>query len=273
MIDVRGASRDSLASIRQVVTDLPGEAAELETAGVQLFGVSALLDDEAALRRALTDPARSASERNELAERLLRDRIGEDVLAVVSTAVKAGWARTRDLGDALEHAGILALVRSAEISGRLDDLEDELFRFARLIEGDPRLGQALTARGVPAERRVELARGLLAGKAQSATVRLVEQAVAAPRGLALTDALDSYGKVAAAWRNRLVAIVRTAIPLDQADRDRLARTLSRHYGHDIHLNVLLDPEVIGGLRVELGEEVIDGTVAGRLDDARRRLAG
>jgi F-type H+-transporting ATPase subunit delta len=97
--------------------------------------------------------------------------------------------------------------------------------------------------------------------------------VAAPRGLGLTEALDYYGKLAAAWRERLVATVRTAIPLDEADRERLARTLSRQYGHDIHLNVLLDPEVIGGLRVELGDEVIDGTIAGRLDDARRRLAG
>lgn len=273
MIDVRGASRDSLASVRQVVDDLPGDASDLESAGVQLFGVTALLDEEAALRRALTDPARAADERTGLADGLLSDRIGGDTRAVVTTAVKAGWARTRDLADALEHAGILAIIRSAEITGRLDDLEDELFRFARLIEGDPRLGQALTSRTVAAERRVELARGLLADKAQSATVRLVEQAVAAPRGLALTEALDHYGKLAAAWRDRLVATVRTAVPLDETDRDRLARTLSRQYGHDIHLNVLLDPEVIGGLRVELGDEVIDGTIAGRLDDARRRLAG
>ncbi|MEQ4204380.1 F0F1 ATP synthase subunit delta [Actinopolymorpha sp. B9G3] len=273
MIDFRGASRDSLASTRQVVKDLPGGAGELETAGSELFAVTALLDEETALRRALTDPARTPQERARLAEELLGNRIGADAQAVVTTAVKGAWARTRDLADALEHAGVLALIRSADSAGRLDDLEDELFRFARLIENDARLAQALTGRTLPVERRVELARGLLAGKAQPSTVRLVEQAVAAPRGLALTEALDGYGKVAAAWRERLVATVRSAVPLGQADRDRLARALSRQYGHDIHLNVLLDPEVIGGLRVELGDEVIDGTIAGRLDDARRRLAG
>jgi F-type H+-transporting ATPase subunit delta len=273
MIDVRGASRDSLASVRQVVKDLSGDAGELETVGTELFAVTAVLDSEAVLRRALTDPARASDERARLAEELFGGRVGADSLAVVTAAVKGAWARTRDLGDALEHAGVLALIRSADSAGRLDDLEDELFRFARLVENDVRLAQALTGHTRPVEQRVELARALLADKAQSSTVRLVEHAVAAPRGLALTEALDGYGKVAAAWRERLVATVRSAIPLGQADRDRLAGALSRQYGHDIHLNVLLDPGVIGGLRVELGDEVIDGTIAGRLDDARRRLAG
>jgi len=131
----------------------------------------------------------------------------------------------------------------------------------------------LANHAAPVSSRVELARRLLSGRATSATVRLVEQAARAPRGLSFTEALDSYAKVAAAWRERLVATVRTAVPLTARDRERLASALSRQYGHEIRLNVLVDPEVIGGLRVELGDEVIDGTIAGRLDDARRRLAG
>ena len=86
-------------------------------------------------------------------------------------------------------------------------------------------------------------------------------------------ALAAYQKVAAEVRGEEVATVRVARPLADAERDRLASALARTYGRDVHLNVIVDPEVIGGIRVEIGDDVIDGTVASRLDDAGRRLAG
>jgi F-type H+-transporting ATPase subunit delta len=272
VIDLRGSSRDAIAVVRQVVQDAPGGAAGLETLGSELFAVTGLLDGQPALRRALTDPSRTPAERAGLVSNLLDGRVAASTLAVVTAAVRAQWSRVRDLADALEYAGVLAIVRASEEVRQLDDLEDQLFRFARVVEGDVALRLALSDQTVPTERRVELARSLLRGRAVSATVRLVEQAVAAPRGQSVVEALDGYGKVATTWRERLVATVRTALPLTTRDRDRLAGALSRQYGHEIHLNVLLDPDVIGGLRVEVGDEVIDGTIAGRLDDARRRLA-
>lgn len=273
MIQFRGASRHSLSVLRDQLRDLPADAGRLETAGVELFAVAGTLDAQAPLRRALTDPARRPDDRADLAASLLRSRIGETSLSLVLAAVRRSWSRVRDLADALEYLGVLALVRAAEAEGRLDDLEDDLFRFARLVEGDDQLLRALTDPKYPAERRAELVRTLLEGKAVKSAVRLVEQAVVAPRGLSLVEALDGFTRTTAAWRQRLVATVRSAVPLSEADRERLARVLSRRYGHDVDVNVLVDPGVIGGLRVELGDEVIDGTVAGRLEDARRRLAG
>jgi F-type H+-transporting ATPase subunit delta len=85
--------------------------------------------------------------------------------------------------------------------------------------------------------------------------------------------MEEYQKVAAAHRNRLVATVRVARELGEVDQQRLAGVLAGQYGRPVHLNVVVDPEVLGGMRVEIGDDVIDGTVANRLDEARRRLAG
>ncbi|SDT21487.1 F0F1 ATP synthase subunit delta [Actinopolymorpha singaporensis] len=273
MTDFHGTSREAVASLRQRLRGVAGTPAELQEAGRQLFSVVRLLDAQPALRRALTDSTRTPDDRAALAGNLLGSRIGAQALDLVTAAVRLSWPRTRQFTDALEEVGALALVRSAEEEGRLDDLEDALFRFARLLEREEGLHLALTDRGIPADNRATLVRELLAGKAPEGAVPLVEQAVVAPRGLSLTEALDNYAKLAAGWRERLVATVRTATPLSAADQDRLAGALRRQYGHDVHLNILVDPGVLGGMRVELGAEVIDGTIASRLDDARRRLAG
>ncbi|WP_020575220.1 F0F1 ATP synthase subunit delta [Actinopolymorpha alba] len=273
MTDVRGVSRSSLASLREQIAALPGGSSDLIALGGELFAVTSLLDGQPSLRRALTDPARTPDERAGLVASLLRQHVSQAGVDLVSSAVSAQWSRVRDLVDALEYLGVLTSVRAAEEAGSLDDLEDQLFRFARLVQGDVALARALTDRTIASSRRAELARTLLQGKAAEVTVRLVEQAVVAPRGLSFTEALDTYAKVAAEWRRRLVATVYTAVALGDAERARLAQALRRQYGHDVHLNILVDPGVIGGVRVELGDEVVDGTIASRLDEARRRLAG
>ncbi len=273
MTDFHGTSREAVATLRQRVRGVPGTPGELLETGRQLFSVVRLLDAQPALRRALTDPTRTPDDRAALAGNLLGARVGAQALDLVTAAVRLSWPRPRLLTDAVEEVGALVLVRASQEEGRLDDLEDALFRFARLVERENALQLALTDRGIPADNRAALVRELLAGKAPEGAVPLVEQAVVAPRGLSVTEALDTYAKLAAAWRERLVATVRTATPLGAAEQDRLAGALRRQYGHDVHLNILVDPGVLGGLRVELGAEVIDGTIASRLDDARRRLTG
>ena len=113
---------------------------------------------------------------------------------------------------------------------------------------------------------------LLDGKALPATVTLVKQALVGHHRT-VTVALATYQQVAAEVHGQRVATVRVAHPLADADRQRLTDALSRHYDREIHLNVIVDPEVIGGISVEIGDDVIDGTVSSRLDDAGRQLAG
>jgi F-type H+-transporting ATPase subunit delta len=162
---------------------------------------------------------------------------------------------------------------AAESQGRLDRVEDELFRFGRVVNADPQLRAALADARASVERRTRLLDQLLADKVAPETLRLARQAVLAARGLNLESALEHYGQLAARRREQLVAHVIVALPLEEAHRDRLVAALRQMYGRAVHLNVDVDPDVLGGIRVEIGDEVLDGTVSRRLDEARRRLAG
>jgi len=134
------------------------------------------------------------------------------------------------------------------------------------------LGLAAVQRRRPHTDRQQLIRGLLEGKADVSTVRLAERAVDG-RGRSFAASMRSYQVAAAARRNASIATVRVATDLSEAERTRLADALSRQYGRQVQLNVIVDPQVVGGVRVDIGDEVIDGTIAARLDDAQRRIAG
>ena len=162
---------------------------------------------------------------------------------------------------------------AAEGEGVLDDVEDELFRFARLLEREPALRAALTDPGLPDDRKSSLVTDLLGGKAKPATVRLVEIAVTRSRGRSLEAALEDLVELAAARRSRYVAQVRVARPLEAAQETRLQTTLTRIYGREVSLQIDVDPAVLGGLEVRVGDEVIDGTVQRNLSNVRRSLAG
>ena len=271
---MQGGSRESLASVRDDLDAVirSGDL-ELDALAGELFDVAALLDREKTLRRVLTDPSRSADARSELVIGVLGGQVTDATSDLLSAAVRARWSQPRDLADAVELLAVEALVASAEQAGRLDTVEDELFRAGRIIAGSHRLRSALADRSAPVENRVELVDDLLSDKVTGETMRLVRQAVSAPRGRSLDDTLETYGTVAAERRSRLVATVTAAVPLTESQRDRLGAILAQAYGHEVQLNVQLDPDLIGGLRVEIRDEVIEGSVLARLADARRRLVG
>ena len=155
----------------------------------------------------------------------------------------------------------------------LDDLEDGLFRFGRVVAAQPELRAALASTWLPAERKDELLAALLRGKVTPVTLRLITQMVTHPRGRALPEALDMCADVAARRRQQLIAVVRSAVELSAAQRRRLADALAASYGHQVHLNIVIDPAVVGGISVQIGDELIDGTAARRLAAVRRKLAG
>lgn len=266
---MRGYSAESLALSKDRVSEVAGSGSA-ETVGEELFAVADVLSNQGSLRRALTDPSASGDAKGSLVRALFGGKVGDSTIDVLVTVVSARWSSAADMVDAVEHLGVLAVVISAERADGLDDLEDDLFRFGRVVAGDPRLRDAITNKQVQASRRRGLVNSLLEGKASAATTRLAVRAVAS-RERSFEAAIDSYQEVAAERRNRIIAVVRTAIDLTDSESDSLAAALGRMYGRDVHLNVVLDPGVLGGIRVELGDDVIDGTVAGRLDDARRRM--
>ncbi|MEU3602027.1 F0F1 ATP synthase subunit delta [Streptomyces sp. NPDC006798] len=271
---MNGASREALATARESLDALTDntsvDAAEL--AG-ELAAVTALLDREVSLRRVLTDPAQNGDAKAELAGRLLAGQVGGETADLVSGAVRSRWSRSRDLVDALEELANTADLTAAQRAGVLDDVEDELFRFGRIVDANPELRSALTEKAAAPSRRGELLRSLLGGRADAATVRLVGRLVTVPRGRSLEQGIDSLSKLAAARRDRMVAVVTSAVPLSDGQKERLGAGLARLYGREMHLNLEVDPTVIGGISVRVGDEVINGTIADRLDEAKRRLAG
>jgi F-type H+-transporting ATPase subunit delta len=271
---MRGASRASLTAAQDRLDALLGQSGVNATeVGDELFEVADLLDGQSALRTSLTDPSRAGEDKAALVRVLLAGKLSASVVEFVEGTVRGRWSANRDLADAVEVLAAEAILTSAQQQGRLDSLEDELFRFTRVISATPTLRAALTDRALPAGRKVDLVTELLRGKAGPETVRLTSRTVTHHRGQSLEAGLDALADMAAARRQRLVATVTTAVLLTEAQRERLSSTLARQFGHDVHLNVVVDPDVVGGLRVSLGDEVIDGSLATRLDEAQRRIIG
>ncbi len=236
----------------------------------ELFAVAELLSGQVALRKALSDATAGDTARRELAAAVLGGKVSPATQAVVEAAAELRWASGADLAAALERQGVRAVLRNAQLGKRLDTVEEELFRFSRIVEADHALRDVLEDRNASRPGREELVGGLLAGKAEDATITLVKRALgAASRTFART--LDSYLALAAAARSRAIAEVTVARPLTDDQADRLRAALSRQVGREVTLQVSVDPAVIGGVRVRLGDEVIEGTVAGRLEAAERQL--
>ncbi len=270
---MQSASRESLAAALarlDALLDSAG-AADKSRLAEDLFAVLGLLDREPALRRALADPSTPSGSRSGLADRLLAGQIGRRALDVVSDLVSSRWSRPTDLVEAVETLARTSAFGVAESDGSLDRVEDELFRFGRILDREPRLAQLLSDPAQPVDGRVGLLRQVLGERVAPVTATLLEQTVRMPRSRNLDVAAEELSEMAAARRDRYVAHVRTPVRLTAEQEQRLADSLSRLYGRPISLQVELDPALLGGLVVRVGGELIDGSVAGRLAAARRTL--
>lgn len=236
-----------------------------------LFVLVGAVDAEPALSRILTEPTVPAEPKRSLLEGLLRGKVDASTVTVVDASVGHRWSHRRDLGDSLEYAAITALATDASRNGSLDDLEDTLFRFRRIVDSQPGLRDALADAAAPQQGKRELLRSLLGGKVSEPALRLIEQAVSG-RHRTVSSALEHYQQVVTEYAGRLVATVVVAAPMSADHRQRLARALAAEYSQDVHLDVLVDPAVLGGVRVSIGDDLIDSTVQTRLAQAQRRVA-
>ena len=175
--------------------------------------------------------------------------------------------------DDVVHGYAQALFSVAEAEGALDQVEDELFRFARSVEQHGDLRDALADRSLPAERKKSVLSDLLGKKASPHTVSLLGFVVEAGRARDLGAIVDRLVELAAARRQRAVAEVRTAVVLQAAQRERLQKALEKATGKKIELRVLVDPSVIGGVVARVGDQVFDGTIRRRLELAREHVIG
>lgn len=238
----------------------------------ELFAVTGLLDDNATLRRGVADPSREAKDKSDLITRLLHGKVSNETAGIVSVLVGQRWAQERDLTDTLERFAVEACLKGAENASAIDQVEDELFRFERLVAGNPELRDALGNRLGDATGKADLVGTLLQGKARPETTRLARQSVLAPRGRRFDRTIEEYLDIAAERRQQLTAVVTTAVDLTDEQRTRLAGALQKIYSKPVLLQVVHDEDVIGGIRVQIGDEVVDGTILRRLDEAKRHLS-
>ncbi|QWF23815.1 F0F1 ATP synthase subunit delta [Nocardioides sp. LMS-CY] len=268
---LRGSSAEALQVLGERVDNDRDTLEQFADLGQDLFRLAELLRSEPALRRAVTDVSTPAAAKAALVRGLLEGKVGSEGLEVLAEGVGLRWVAARDLADALEHLGVIATVRSAgrREAGRLSD---ELFTVAQVVEENADLRIALSDPARTEADKRQLLRRLLDDRALPATIALVEQALAGSFR-SFHAAVTEYQKVAAATQGEGVAHVRVARQLTDAEQSRLAAALSAQYDRPVHLNVEVDPGLLGGMRVEIGDDVIDGTVAARLDSARRKLAG
>jgi len=271
---MRGSSRGSARAVQETFQSVLDGQTDRTRLAEDLFGITAALDSNIPLRRAVGDPSREGEPKAALVERLFTGKVSPEAVVIAKQAAGQRWSEERDLSDTLESLAVASVVAAAEADGRADQMEDDLFRFERIVAGNPGLRDALTDRRAAAESKEQLVASLLDGKANPEAVRLVRQAVRSPRGRRFDRVLDDYLGIAATRRDQLAATVTTAVPLDDEQQRRLAAALSTFYdGKAVHLSIVVDPAVIGGIRVQIGDDVVDGTILRRLEAARRHLAG
>jgi F-type H+-transporting ATPase subunit delta len=269
---MRGASRASYAGLRERLSAVAGSADAATRLGDELFAVVRLLDAEHGLRRALADATKPEAVKVAVVRRLLHGKISGPAEDLVADAAATQWATSGDFADALEQLSIEAYAIAAQFAGTLDDLEDDLFRFGRLVAAQTRLRSALTG-SAGSDGKASLLASLLSNKVSGPSLSLITEVLTHPRGRAPQAAIDLAAGIAAQRRGQLIAVVRVATELSAAQRQRLLQVLGQAYGRGIHLNVVHDPAVIGGMSVQIGDELIDGTAASRLAQVRRKLAG
>lgn len=265
-----GSSRESLAGLRRSLESRSGEPGFASVPG-ELLAVAGVLGREKSLRQTLADAGQPEAARLGVVSSLFQGKVSDTSLAVLSDVVRARWSNDSDLVDGVEELGAQAAFIGAERSGELDRVEDELFRFGRAIDSSSDLQMALTSPSLSDDRKAALVRDLVGPTASPVTTGLLVHVAANLRGRRPDVAVEELAELAAEERQRLLAEVRSAVALTPEQEQRLAGALSRLQGREVRVNVIVDPEVVGGIVVRVGDEVIDGSVASKLENARRTV--
>lgn len=239
--------------------------------GKELFAVANLLEAESGLRRNLADSGLTTEVRSNIVKELLGSKIATETLSAVQKIAGGRWVSDKALVEAIENAGALVILASTENSGAIDRVEEEVFFFARLVDRESDLQMALSGSATTSEVKANLVSDLLSGQAHADTVALVAQFVAHTRGRRVSQALDNLSALAAARHNKAVATVTTAIALTESQKGRIATALGRIYNQDVVIDAVINPSVIGGVSVQVGDDVIDGTISTRIQAAARQF--
>lgn len=260
-------TREALATSRGVLADL-GDAADLAT-GEQLLNAGRVIGSSVKLQAFLADPSEDATAKKGFIDRVFAP-FTEAARALLTSIVASRWSTHREMLAGIEEIGIRVIAKSAPANL---SIEAELFSFGEIVSSDANLELAVGTKLSDGPAKSALVEKLLTGKASQQTVSIVSQLVQQPRGRRIGELLRNAAAIVADQSNELVAVVTSAGPIASEQLGRLERGLAKQFGRSLRVNLVIDPSILGGLRVQVGDEVIDGTVSTRLKDLRQQLAG
>ncbi|MBD0863693.1 F0F1 ATP synthase subunit B/delta [Gordonia sp. zg691] len=270
---MRAASRDAALAVSDrfdsAAADLDGSA--LSAASGDLTSAINFLNENPVLRKRLTEDEENTAGKNALVHTLFDGKVAPVVVEVLATASTQRWSSSSDFVVGLRRQNSLIELTAAERDGVIEQVEDELFRVSRILEANPGLASLLSDHSKDADKRVELLQKLVGDKVNAHTWSLLSSTVRLLSGQAADVAVDQLAELAAARRGESVAHVVSAAELSDAQIDRLSTVLGGIYGRTISVQTEIAPELLGGLRISVGEEVIDADVATRLAKAAETL--
>jgi F-type H+-transporting ATPase subunit delta len=273
-IHLGGSSRQSLVTARaKLDAAIKGAtstiASELSS---QLFFAADVLSKNTSIRRAFADPSRDAASKAALVKDLFTKSLAAPALGILTDVSTLRWSAAGDLVHVLEQLAIEAEASAANLNNELDRVEDELFETSQLVVDNFELRKALVGTGTPAAKSA-LITEVLSKKASTSTVKLAVALVTGLRGRSIEAAFADYLFGLANRRNRLIAEIRVASAITDAQKTRLAAAIESQVGQPIRINVQVDPSILGGVSVRFADELVDGSVSNRLAGAGRALAG
>jgi F-type H+-transporting ATPase subunit delta len=270
-----GTSRVSVLALRKALEEKVNNLSANDAAQFSndLFTILTVLSTSVGMRRALTDNARDAGAKAELISNLFGKNISATAQSILASAASLRWSNPSELADAIEQLAVEAESFVADKKNELDQVEDQLFDFARVLTANPELRQALNTAADSDSGKVALLESITKGKYANSTLNLLRRVVVLRRGRNLDATLAAYSHYVSIRRNRVVAHVKTAVALDPAQQKNLVTALGKAIGKSVHINVEVDPKVLGGISIRYGDEIIDGTVVNRLAEASRALVG
>jgi F-type H+-transporting ATPase subunit delta len=273
-IHLGGSSRQSLVAARTALdAAIKGaSAASASELSSHLFFAADVFAGNTSLRRAITDPSRDKAAKAALVKDLFGKSTGALAVSLMSDVSALRWSATKDVIHVIEQLAIEAEASAANIAGDLDRVEDEFFETSRLVADNFELRKALVSVG-STDAKSALIAEVLGKKASSSTVKLASALVSHLRGRSIEAAFADYLFGLANRRNRLIAVVRTASALTDAQATRLATVLEKKVGQPIRINVQIDPTILGGVSIKFADELVDGSVVNRLANAGRALVG
>ena len=268
-----GSSRVSVQALRKSLDEIVNKQSASDAAvfASDLFTILSVLSTSIGVRRALTDNARDSSAKAELISNLFGKNVSGGAQALLASASALRWSNPGEIADAIEILAVQAESACADKNGELEKVESQLFDFAQVLRANPELRQALNTSADTDQSKVTLLEAIVNGKYLTSTINLLRRVVTLRRGRSIDATLAAYAHYVSTRKDQVVAHVKSAVELSDAQLAKLVTTLSKQVGKDVRINIEIDPKVLGGISVRYADDVIDGTIVNRLAEAGRAL--